>query len=1371
MRSHAKASSVGSNSGRPESLGSLRAPGALTALLLALVVAALLVPGAALAAETRLQTGAFGPDGTNATQFEYPGAIAVDQGSHDIYVADYELGKIKKFNENAVPTNFSALGSNELGGFTLFAGEQLQQLAVDSASHDFYVAEFAGGVIKAFHQDGTPANFSAGPGAGTNELAGGVCGVAVDSNGAIYMGDYRGGSNGGVHIFKANGEPLASFPVEEEGCNVAVDGNGVIYVSHYPFFGEGRVEKFTPSEFPVTASTTYEGEMLDSSPAFGVTVDPSTDDVYVDHGDHISVYESSGAFKYEFGALTSSEGIAVDGGTEKAYATDGGAKQVKVFGPPVPLPTATTEDASAIATTTTTLNGTVNPNGKQLTDCHFEYIADASYHAKEVQELTVSATGGTFTLKFEAQSTPALPFNASASEVEAKLNALASIRGHFGGFPESTDGSVTVSGGPGNEAGSSPYTITFNGALAYKDVAQLTANAASLTGGSASAVLTTTQQGKPDSYAGATGVPCVPAAGSIPPDSNPHAVSAAISGLSPNTTYHFRLLAASAEGGSEGSDRTLTTAIAAPLIGEQSAESGTAGATLSAEINPKGSPTTYHVEYGPTAAYDQSTAESSPIGSAGDDADHSVSVHIGGLTPGTAYHFRFVATSSAGTGEGTDATFATFSTPPAFGPCPNDQLRSGAGALLPDCRAYEQASPTDKHGSNAIGAIGSVEASSSGDRVTFLTLGGLPTSGGSSDLAPFLASRGPGGWSTDGLLLPTEPGGSVESIGWNEDLSRTLANAPAPGNPGPAAYLRSSNTGAFQLIVTGGRAEALAGSAADPDHLIFESEWNLAPGVPSFKNQVYDFDHGALSVASRIPAGSATSCDDEGGPACVFAPSGAAAGPYGWLTGGQGGAHSLYDTRNTISRDGSKVFFTAEDTKQLYVREDGTATTQVSASHASVPDPNGHKPAAFVAATPDGSKVFFLSCEKLTDDSTAFSNAENSCTKFLNQGQDLYSYDTSSGELTDLSVDSNLGDPQGAQVQGVLGTSADGSYVYFVANGVLAPGASLGECEGFNSFTNAECNLYVSHDGAVKLVARLQNADFTDWMGVKSHSVGAEQKESRVSADGTSVLFGSRKSLTGYDNRLTPTALKGCEGGDPQKSEACRELFRYNTPSEELACVSCNPSGARPIVKARLGDTGAGIKIGAGGRFNFLTRNLSADGSRAFFDSQDALVPTDTNGVTDVYEWEAKGSGSCETESQNGGCLYLISSGASPDPSYLGDASASGDHVFFFSSQQLVPGDLDHLYDAYDATVDGGLASQHSLAPPTCSGVACQANPAPPPDPPASSAVFQGPGNAHKPPKARKCPKGKRKVRRAGKVSCQKASKQHKRHNNRGGSK
>ncbi len=130
-------------------------------------------------------------------------------------------------------------------------------------------------------------------------------------------------------------------------------------------------------------------------------------------------------------------------------------------------------------------------------------------------------------------------------------------------------------------------------------------------------------------------------------------------------------------------------------------------------------------------------------------------------------------------------------------------------------------------------------------------------------------------------------------------------------------------------------------------------------------------------------------------------------------------------------------------------------------------------------ATPDGSKVFFTSCERLANDSTAVSTSAPTCGGEEDQGQDLYSYDAGSGQLTDLTVDPQPSDRQRAGVVGVLGASPDGSYVYFAANGVLAPGATPGNCQNsifFQGGTGA-CNLYLYHAGTVTFVAPIGDRD------------------------------------------------------------------------------------------------------------------------------------------------------------------------------------------------------------------------------------------------------------------------------------------------------
>jgi hypothetical protein len=111
----------------------------------------------------------------------------------------------------------------------------------------------------------------------------------------------------------------------------------------------------------------------------------------------------------------------------------------------------------------------------------------------EQQTVTITANGGTFTLSFNpgagSQTTGAINYNASPAEVETALNALSNM--------VAVGATVSVSGGPGNATGSTPYTITFGGTLAGDDVTAMTASATNLTlsTGTKSAVVATSTQG------------------------------------------------------------------------------------------------------------------------------------------------------------------------------------------------------------------------------------------------------------------------------------------------------------------------------------------------------------------------------------------------------------------------------------------------------------------------------------------------------------------------------------------------------------------------------------------------------------------------------------------------------------------------------------------------------------------------------------------------------------------------------------------------------------------------------------------------------------------------------------------------------------
>jgi len=141
------------------------------------------------------------------------------------------------------------------------------------------------------------------------------------------------------------------------------------------------------------------------------------------------------------------------------------------------------------------------------------------------------------------------------------------------------------------------------------------------------------------------------------------AVQQSLSGLTPKTTYHYRLVASSAGGATTfGLDATfVTSATPAPTVATGAATSvGFASATVAGSLNPEGVPTTYYFQYGTTPGYGTKTAvQSAQPGT----STQAVNDQLTGLAAATIYHYRLVATSAGGTVVGSDATFTTTKTP------------------------------------------------------------------------------------------------------------------------------------------------------------------------------------------------------------------------------------------------------------------------------------------------------------------------------------------------------------------------------------------------------------------------------------------------------------------------------------------------------------------------------------------------------------------------------------------------------------------------------------------------------------------------------------------------------------------------------------
>jgi hypothetical protein len=137
-------------------------------------------------------------------------------------------------------------------------------------------------------------------------------------------------------------------------------------------------------------------------------------------------------------------------------------------------------------------------------------------------------------------------------------------------------------------------------------------------------------------------------------------ITANITGLLASTTYHFRIVATNSAGTRMSGDRTFTTLspTGPPVVTTSPARLiASFSATLDALLDPHGLTTSVHFQYGPTTGYGLTTAPQSQSG----NTYRNDSATISSLTASTTYHFRVVASNSAGTLHGTDRTFTTLS--------------------------------------------------------------------------------------------------------------------------------------------------------------------------------------------------------------------------------------------------------------------------------------------------------------------------------------------------------------------------------------------------------------------------------------------------------------------------------------------------------------------------------------------------------------------------------------------------------------------------------------------------------------------------------------------------------------------------------------
>ena len=407
MRSHAKASTAGPTQRRAGRLGRQFRGAVLTPTFAAALCVALAVLPAAVASADSVPLSRFGPDGSEAAQFDRIGSVAVDQQSGAVYVLDGGAEALFKFGPAGEPIAFGGLNpditENRIDGIKPFTdatvGRASSQVAVDSTSHTVYVTEEH--AVRAFTAEGKPAEFTAGPGMGSNEIPGftKLFGLAVDSNGAIYAVD----GAGSMSVFAASGEPLVTVPVAEKSLNLAVGGDGSVYLlQSLNNQGEQPIAKLSPSAFPVTESTTYTAGTF-ANPEFpylidGIAIDPASGHVYLlEFGSgitYIRIYDEAGTLVGSIGEPeTESEELALGGaaqglailGTPTEIApgetvrfyvgdADASSSQVAIFGTRIVTgpPSVSGLRVTTVTSDSAVLRAEVNPN-TAATTYRFEY--------------------------------------------------------------------------------------------------------------------------------------------------------------------------------------------------------------------------------------------------------------------------------------------------------------------------------------------------------------------------------------------------------------------------------------------------------------------------------------------------------------------------------------------------------------------------------------------------------------------------------------------------------------------------------------------------------------------------------------------------------------------------------------------------------------------------------------------------------------------------------------------------------------------------------------------------------------------------------------------------------------------------------------
>lgn len=1298
--------------------------GACLAVFLLVVTLFAAWPASAATVVNREMIGTFDGSDTSGGKFSRPVHIAVHDATGTVYVTDEHV--LDRFNAAGEAQNFPCTGQSSLS----YGSEDFTRVAVDNSEANpgrIYLA--TAGAVKAISPCGEFLPWEL-------ELPSPavVCGIAVDAEGHLWVSDE---ANGVVREFDNTGSPPAQigevqdFSGTEEPCRIALDQEGNLYIGQTGGggFEAHSVDKYIGGSFD---------SVLDPYSPNGIAIDQTkaAGSIFVARNGNFVEYKAGGVPVWSYGEGVNGEAVIGLGGSDiayypaadRVYVVKGGTdKKVFIFDSQKTAGTApdlTINKTVSPSIETAHLSGTINPLGLE-NSYHFEYKSGNEPSWTPADE--EPAPGSSIQWGAVEHINPP---DSTTHTVSLDLSGLKPFTQYQARLVATNDEAVphVVNISPVDRFRTGKFAE-----LTICDPSEVTLHSVHICG--------TVDPKETDAswrFQASAHPECLSGKGFV--DHPSHAINAnsgvtpveeTLTGLLSAQLYCVRLAATNSPGTAYSEIKQFSTEATAPVVETRGAAPRTqTSARLNAFVNPENADTTFHFEYSEDggASWIARPDRTLPAGST---TSLLVSEELEGLEPATSYWFRVVAKNEVNgvprQAQSTAQAFATLPEPPSI--CPNEVIRLNRGTTyLGGCRGVELVNEPDKGNQNVISGappVGASQIGRDGNELLWWVLGGAPGAP-SGALSTFLAQRTSAGWQSDSIVPPAEEqfGGGTLTYrlnGVTPDLRSFVFGVRAStalDSPPPPTVVR----------IRDGVQDVLKTYVGEPPNAGWETTFDLTDDsahvlfIDVQSKQLEDI--GAARVATgespEIP-GEVISIMPDGVPSeCGLDPF----NRFSFANFAQPGYHWIG------SEDASRVYFRVQPNadeagkpscgnpaRWLYMRDrDASETTLIDASDS-----------GFVRATPDGQHAYFVTTsnhatyEALTPTEKEHAANLDPAEEDANANADVYRWSEESGSAACLTC--VVSDASVTSFESVL-VSDDYSHIYFVSKNQLVPGQGK----------QGQPNLYVLTAGDVRFVGPVGS----------ENPFSGEGNQPRLSEDGDVLLFRAIASpgLTSDMFQSKPRCLF------PKISRGlgtCSELYRYDDRDRSVECLSCDHADTTTHM--------VGTPSLGGGEFDF---GLSADGGTAAFATAEALLGSDVNNDTDIYEWRD-------------GAVHLVTDGVSafqegPSAPRVIGLDADGGDLFFAvvpPGGSLTGFEQDAVSNLYDARIEGGFEPP----PPSegCAEESCQGPlQASPGALSAASSRFEGRGNVEAP----KAPCRKGKVRRHGR--CVKPHKRrHRRHHRR----